>query len=65
MSIIKSIIKGIKRILNGAVWAVMAAVLLSLAFDGLGLLENGLIVTVIASFMAGAFGYYIAGGETK
>lgn len=60
-----SIIKGIKRILNGAVWAVMAAVLLSLAFDGLGLLENGLIVTVIASFMAGAFGYYIAGGETK
>ena len=43
----------------------MAAVLLSLAFDGLGLLENGLIVTVIASFMAGAFGYYIAGGETK
>lgn len=65
MSIIKSIIKGIKRVLNGAVWAVMAAVLLSFAFDGLGLLENGLIVTVIASFMAGAFGYYIAGGETK
>lgn len=60
-----SIVKGIKRVLNGAVWAVMAAVLLSFAFDGLGLLENGLIVTVIASFMAGALGCYIAGGEEK
>lgn len=58
-----SIIKYLKQMLNGIVWAAASVVILATIFDGIGLLINGFSVIVLVSFMAGAFGYYLAGGE--
>lgn len=58
-----SIIKYLKQMLNGIVWAAASVVILATIFDGIGLLINGFPVIVLVSFMAGAFGYYLAGGE--
>lgn len=58
-----SIVKQIKRLLNGVVWAAGSIIVLALLLDRMGILLDGLIALVMISFMAGAFGYYLAGGE--
>lgn len=58
-----SIVQQIKQMLNGIVWAAASVVILATIFDGIGLLVNGFPVLVLVSFMAGAFGYHLAGGE--
>ena len=58
-----SIIKYLKQMLNGIVWAAASVVILATIFDGIGLLVNGFPVLVLVSFMSGAFGYHLAGGE--
>ena len=58
-----SIVKQIKRLLNGVVWAAGSIIVLTLLLDRMGILLDGLMALVMISFMAGAFGYYLAGGE--
>lgn len=58
-----SIVKQIKRLLNGVVWAAGSIIVLALLLDRMGILLDGLIALVMVSFMAGAFGHYLAGGE--
>lgn len=58
-----SIIKYLKQMLNGVVWAAGSIIVLTLLLDRMGILLDGLIALVMVSFMAGAFGYYLAGGE--
>lgn len=58
-----SIKKHIKRTLNGIVWAAASVVILAVIFDGAGMLVNGFPALVLVSFMAGAFGCHLAGGE--
>lgn len=58
-----SIVKQIKRLLNGVVWAAGSIIVLTLLLDRMGIFLDGLIALVMISFMAGAFGYYLAGGE--
>lgn len=58
-----SIVKQIKRLLNGVVWAAGSIIVLALLLDRMGILLDGLIALVMVSFMAGAFGYYLAGDK--
>ena len=58
-----SIIKHIKQMLNGIVWAASSVVILATILDGVVLLVNGFPALVLISFIAGAFGYHLAGGE--